>query len=381
MDLIVTHPFLHQTGGGERVVLEISKRFNPVIYTFLYEPGRTFPEFRDFDIRLLPKSSLSRPFFFLKGDPRRFNAIGAGFSYFQAKLKDDYDVINAHGSPSEWIRNRNPRVCWYVHSPNREAYDLREWRMAQLGFPKRAMNTAFVEIFKLAEGRVVPKIERICTNSEVTNDRIKKYLGRDDAKVISPGVDPKEFSCISYDKFFLYPSRFIPEKRFEMAIEAFRAFSKNKKGWKLVLAGFLHNTRRELDHLEKLKQLSSGLNVEFITNPSPEQLSRLYGTCYATLFAAMNEDWGLVPLESMASSKPCISINEGGPRYSILDGETGYLVNNKEEMTQRMLELSNDGDLAERLGKNARKHVLGKYTWKIFLDALEKELKATGARS
>lgn len=381
MDLIVTHPFLHQTGGGERVVLEVSKRFNPVIYTYLYEPDKTFPEFRDFDIRLLPKSSLSKPFFFLKNDPRRFNAVGAGFTYFSAKLRDDYDVINAQGSPSEWIRNRNPRVCWYVHSPNREAYDLREWRMAQLGLSKRMMNTVFVELFKLAESMIVPKIETICTNSEVTNGRIKKYLGRDDAKVISPGVDPEEFSCISYDKFFLYPSRFVPEKRFEMAIEAFRTFSAKQNGWKLVLAGFLHNTKRELDYLEKLKHLSSGLNVEIVTNPSREELSRLYGTCYATLFAAMNEDWGLVPLESMASSKPCISINEGGPRYSILDGETGYLVNNKEEMVQKMLKLSEDMDLAERLGKNGRKHVLGKYTWKIFLDSLEKELKATCARS
>ena len=35
MDVIIAHPFLHQKGGVERVVLEIAKKFNPVIYTGL----------------------------------------------------------------------------------------------------------------------------------------------------------------------------------------------------------------------------------------------------------------------------------------------------------------------------------------------------------
>jgi len=375
MDLIIAHPFLHQMGGGERVVLEIAKKFNPVIYSVVYEPEKTFPEFKEFDIRILPESKLESPFFFLKNDPRRFNAVGAGFRYYFAKIKDDYDVINAHGTPSEWIRNKNERVCWFVHSPNREAFDLREWRMARLNGPKKAVNAGLIEAYKAAEFQVVPKIEKICTNSEVTNERIKKYLKRNDAVVIHPGIDPDEYGCETYDKYFLYPSRMVPEKRLEFALEAFGIFSKKHEGWKLIFAGFLHNNPRELEYVKKLKEQATGLNVEFITNPSREELSRLYANCYATVFSAINEDWGLIPLESMASEKPCISVNEGGPTYSILHDQTGYLVNNPEEMADRMNLLAEYPDIVERMGKAGRKRVLENYTWKIFLDRIEKQFE------
>ena len=375
MHLVIAHPFLQQFGGAERVVLEIAKKFNPVIYSVIYEPEKTFPEFKEFEIRVLPETVMEKPFFFLKNDPRRYTAVAAGFRYFNAKIKDDYDVINAQGVPSEWIRNKNERVCWFVHSPNREAYDLREWRMAKLSAPKRTVNASLIEIFKQAEMRVVPKIEKICTNSEVTNERVKKYLNRYDAEVIHPGIDPKEYDCETYEKFFFYPSRFVPEKRFEFVIGAFEEFSKKHPGWKLVLAGFLHNTKRELDYLENLKKLSEGLNVEFRINASREELSSYYSSCYAVLFSAINEDWGLIPLEAMASSKPCISVNEGGPKYSILHDQTGYLVNNSKEMADRMELLAEYPDIVERMGKAGRRRVLENYTWKIFLDKMEKEFE------
>ncbi|MFH2106002.1 MAG: glycosyltransferase, partial [Candidatus Micrarchaeota archaeon] len=247
MDLVIAHPFLHQKGGVERVVLEIAKEFNPIIYSIVYDPKQTFSEFKEFEIKHISKSNFELPFFFLKGDERRYNAIGAGFRYFDFKIKDDYDVINAHGTPSEWIRNRNERVCWFCHSPNREAFDLYSWRMAKLPIWKRPINWGLIQAYRFAEFRTVPKIEAICTNSEVTNERVRKYLHRKDAEVIHPGIDPKEYECESYDILFLYPSRIVPEKRFGIAIEAFKRFyakvkAKDKKRWKLVIAGYVHDT-------------------------------------------------------------------------------------------------------------------------------------------
>jgi len=381
MDLVIAHPYLHQMGGGERVVLEIAKRFNPVIYSVIYEPGKTFPEFKEFDVRILPSSRLEAPFFFLRNDPRRYNAIRAGFSYQFAKIRHDYDLINAHGTPSEWIRNRNERVCWFVHSPNREAYDLYDFRMSQLPSWKKPINWGMIKAFKSVEERIVPKIEKICTNSEVTNERIKKYLKRDDAEVIHPGIDPDEFSCGQYQKYFLYPSRIVPEKRFEYVIEAFREFSKTRKGWKLMIAGFLHDSAREQEYFARLKQLSAGLSVEFILNPDRPKLVTLYSNCYAVLFSAMNEDWGLIPLEAGASSKPTISVNEGGPVFSINDGETGYLVNSISEMSNRMKALADNTGLSQALGKSARERVAANYTWKIFLDKLEAAFREVSLKS
>ncbi|VVB98582.1 Trehalose synthase [uncultured archaeon] len=398
MDLVIAHPFLSQRGGVERVVLEIAKKFNPVIYTVTYQPESTFSEFKDFDVRVLPRSALEKPFFFLRGDARRSGAVSAGFRYYLTKIKDDYDVINAHGTPSEWIRNRNERVCWYCHSPNREAFDLYEFRMRELSLPRKILNSGLISAYKAAENSAVPRIEKIVCNSEVTNARIKKYLDRNDAEVISPGVDPKEFSNEGYSKYFLCPSRIVPEKRFEYAIEAFRAFCARKKGlpdasgkfspntsakgWKLVISGFLPKNYRERKYLEFLKRLADGLEVEFKLDVSDPELKKLYANYYSVLFSAMNEDWGLVPLEAMACEKPCISVNEGGPALSIKDGKTGFLVNSPAQMAEKMLLLAENPGENEKMGKEGRKHVLKNYTWGIFLDTLEAAFKeAAGKRS
>ncbi len=375
MNVIITHPFLHQRGGGERVVLEIAKKFNPTIYSVIYDPQTTFPEFKEFNVQILPRSLFETPFFFLKNDQRRYNAIAAGFRYYLTKIRDDYDVINAQGSPSEWVRNKNERVVWYCHSPNREAFDLYEFRMRELSFPKKIINIGLLSTFKSIEYQLVPKIEKILTNSEVTNERIKKYLNRDDAEVVQPGIEPKEFCNKSYEKYFFYPSRIVPEKQFEYVINAFRIFSSKKKGWKLVLAGFLPKREREQNYLEQLKALSSGLNIEFKTDINDKELKNLYANSYSVLFSAINEDWGLVPLEAMASEKPCISINEGGPKYSIINNKTGFLVNSPQEMAQKMLYLEENPDIAEKMGKAGRKHVLKNYTWKMFLNKIEKVFK------
>lgn len=377
MDLVVDHPFLVHKGGVEKVVLEIAKAFNPIIYCVRYSPERTFPELKEFDIRILRPHLLEGPFFWLKKDERRYWAATAGLRFYFTKIKEDYDVINAHGSPSEWIRNRNERVVFYCNSPNRAAFDLYEWRVRRLPLWRRPIDMMLVNIFKRVEHPIVEKIEVICTNSEVTNQRIKKYLHRNDAKIIHPGVDPKEYQCKSYNKFFLYPSRIVLEKRFEMAIEAFKMFYKKHKGWKLILAG---GTDKE-DYLSMLKKKAEGYPIEIITNPIEKDLRELYATCYATLFCAIDEDWGLTPLEAMASCKPCISVNEGGPRYSIKDGETGFLVNNVEEMTKRMIELAEDRDKTEMMGKKASEHVKKNYTWKMFINKMRNVFKEFSSAS
>jgi glycosyltransferase involved in cell wall biosynthesis len=64
-------------------------------------------------------------------------------------------------------------------------------------------------------------------------------------------------------------------------------------------------------YYEKLKAMKVK-NVVFKINPSNEELADLYSRSTAVLFTAINEDYGIVPLEGMASHKPVISVNEGG---------------------------------------------------------------------
>ena len=377
MKIAIVQPTL-EYGGAEKVILRIAERFNADIYLAGYDPKKTYSEFSDFEIRVLKgglPGAAAGAFAHLDSDSRLSMLASAGFAFLNARMKGDYDVINAHLMPSEWIANRNERVLWYCHCPCRPAYGWRDYFMAERGAAGKAAMWAATGAYRRIESSIVPKIAKVCANSRFTKENIAAYLGRTGADVIYPGVEPRDFKCGAYEKYFLYPSRFVPEKRMEIAIDAFRKFG--KKSWKLVLAGHYVDSTRNSKYLEMLKERARGLEVEFAFNLDSARLAELYSDCYAALFCGMKEDWGIVPLECMASSKPCVAFNEGGPAESIVDGKTGFLVSNATQMAEKMEYLAEHRSECEKMGKAGRKRVEQNYTWKIFLDKMEKAFKET----
>ncbi|MCX6777198.1 MAG: glycosyltransferase family 4 protein [Candidatus Micrarchaeota archaeon] len=362
MKLAIVHPFLRLRGGAERVVLKIAQHFDAKVYCSTYEPENTFPEFREVDVevmgsRLWPIASLL---------PQRVgSAAVAGKQFYCSKL-DDYDVVNAQGTPSEWIRNRNSPVVWYCFSPNREAFDLYGWRMSRRNPVQKALYWSFIQPYRRIEFSVVPKIEHIFAISANVQKRIRRYLQRE-SEILMPGVDYENFHAGDYGKYFFYPSRIAPEKNFEMAIEAFKKFRRKHKGWNFVIAGSLDRDRPEhVAYYNKIKDIL-GNDGRIMLDLPTEKIVELYSNCLCVLYTPVNEDYGLIPLEAFASSKPCIAINEGGPRELVRDG-VGYLVNNTDEMVERMNYLSEHKEEAERMGKAARKYAEREFSWKKFMD-------------
>ena len=374
MKLVITQPFLHTKGGLERVVLEIAKKYNPIIYTYRYLPDKTFEEFKEFDIRTI-KPQLTLPASLL-GERVKWG-IQSGECFYNLKIKEDYDVLNAHGTPSEWARNKNDRMCWYCHSPNREAFDLYEWRMKNRNILSKLVFWSSIKFFKHYEYQTVPKIESVVTNSINSQIRIRKYLKRE-AKIINPGVDIEKFENQSYGNYFLYPSRITPEKRFEMAIEAFDLFRKSNKKYEkyeLVIVGSLQRERKEhVLYLERLKNMKVN-GVKFILDVKEKEIINLYKNCLGVLFTPVNEDFGIVPLEAMSCEKPVIAINDGGPKETIVHGETGYLAENIQEICEYMKELCEDMNVVEEMGKLGRKRVIENYTWDKFIKKIDYEFE------
>lgn len=52
----------------------------------------------------------------------------------------------------------------------------------------------------------------------------------------------------------------------------------------------------------------------------------IFARCLATIYIPIDEDFGLIPVESMAAGKPCIAANEGGLKETVVDGKTGFLI-------------------------------------------------------
>jgi glycosyltransferase involved in cell wall biosynthesis len=90
----------------------------------------------------------------------------------------------------------------------------------------------------------------------------------------------------------------------DLAIEAF-----NRSGEKLLIVG-------SGPDMEKLKKIA-GKNIEFLGWQSDENLARLYAGCRALIFPGV-EDFGIVPLEAMASGKPVVAFAKGGALETVV---------------------------------------------------------------
>jgi glycosyltransferase involved in cell wall biosynthesis len=76
---------------------------------------------------------------------------------------------------------------------------------------------------------------------------------------------------------------------------------------------------------------------------SEEELLALYERCRGLICTAQDEDFGLTPLEAMASGKPVVAVNEGGFRETVVQGKTGLLVRaDRDELVRAIREVSKD---------------------------------------
>ncbi len=370
MKLLIAQPYLSLRGGVDRVILKIAERYNAPIYTLEYNKKEAFPEFAKLDVRIVGKDvplSKMLPY-------RASQGLRYGYNFYNLEVKEDYDVINAHISPSEWIRHKNERVLWYCHTPPREVYDLYKARMGNRTYREKIIYMSMTRAYKTIAGRIIRKIEKIVTNSDNTRKRISKYFGVN-STVISPGIDYERFGNESDGRFFFYPSRIVPNKRQDYVISAFKRFraSYDKGGrYRLILAGALSEDPEHMRYYQRLLKLAKGSNVTIRTNVNDSALRKLYSNSTAVLTAAVNEDFGIVPLEAMASWKPVVSVNEGGHRESIIEGKTGFLVNSPIEMASSMRFLVEHKDSAERMGRAGRKRVVQEYSWNSFFHKFDR---------
>jgi glycosyltransferase involved in cell wall biosynthesis len=116
-------------------------------------------------------------------------------------------------------------------------------------------------------------------------------------------------------------------------------------------------------------------DIEFVETPSDAELTDLYARCHAVLFPSLNEDFGLVPLEAMASGKPVLAVDRGGPRETVVDGHTGLLLPDSSEAfahAMRTLALLSDAEL-DTMGTRARARA-SQFGWDGFVDRIDEHI-------
>lgn len=376
MKIALYHAWIYGKGGGERIILELLKhsKHDITVFTNHYNPNTTYSEFQNYDVKVLRS-------FPIMGDLFR----GISFSLLAAISKiplEEYDaLVVSTGGVAEFIlfRNHSKSTLGICLTPLRAAHDplLYREKMKSKNLFSRTLYRIGVGIYKYFEKRAWKHFDEVLCISKNSLSRAVdgKLLEEDKMGILYPGADIYNFKPGGYEHYFFYPSRYSYHKRQDLAIRAFLDFKKRyDTNFKLILAGGLNP--ESLEYFEKIKKMASVSKDIIVKSDVPyKEWLFLYSNCYAILFCAINEDWGIVPIEAGASKKPVISVNEGGPLESVKHGKTGLLVPAEpESFSKAMYKLVRNPNLVKKMGGEGLKESK-KYSWKEFVEIFDKKVK------
>lgn len=294
-------------GGVERMIWLCAKHWDADVYTCLYNPTATFEELKTCKIHLLRTS-------------KKHSAIGSLLSrraFLKLRLKEKkYDLYISFGGASlEALKHHHPNI-WYCNSAVRYLYDFYNDELSKRNFFKRQLFRLATTYLRMRDQKAVRNADRIITNSANVRGRIEKFYKRYDSIIIYPPVETSKFQWRTNGDFYLSTGRIDPIKRVDLAVKAFKDLPDKK----LIVA----STGPDFERVKKIAE--NAKNIIFTGAVSEQRLAELYGTCIATIYMSKQEDFGLVPVESMSAGKPCIATNEGGFKETILHEKTGLLI-------------------------------------------------------
>jgi len=233
---------------------------------------------------------------------------------------------------------------------------LKETYFSNLSKQQVLVHLVYNLLFQPHYERAVKKMDVIVANSENVKRRVRKYFDLD-AVVVHPPCDTNRFRWIGQGNYYLSMARHDPLKRVDVIIQAFL----DMPGKRLVVASSGPETAR-------LKRLCKNQdNVVFTGDLGDDELATMVGNAIATIYIPCDEDFGISPVESMAAGKPVIGTAEGGLLETIVDRETGILINSDPSPEDVIVAV---GEMTSRFALNMRKACedrAGKFNQEEFL--------------
>lgn len=306
----IAHDYLTQLGGAEKIVLSMSRAFPEApIYTMLYEPSTTYPEFADRDVRV---SGLNK----LAPVRRHHRAALPIYPLVARSVMVDADIVLT--STSGWahgFRTRGRKLI-YCYSPARWLY-LSDKYLGEKSNPLKRVGLGLTAPYlKAWDRRMAHEADKYLAISTLIQGRIKDTYGIDAEVMFAPVAMSQSYTPEPIAEmgditggFYLVVSRLLPYKNVDVLVRAFAGTDRT-----LVVVG-------KGPDAERLRAMKTP-NVLMLSDLTDGQMAWLYQNCRA-LLAASYEDYGLTPIEAGVWGRPSVALRFGGFLDTIDEGVTG----------------------------------------------------------
>jgi len=357
MKIAVLHNYMDNIGGAEKLVLAIAKKLKADIFTTnINRKGIKKFGFENINIKNIGRVPQNWP-----------NKQLKTFLLFRSLKLKDYDVFIISGEWALAAAKKNKPALWYVHSLPKHIYDFYEKNLTkQKTLTDKNLFKLWSFVFKhfLYKYSAYPSI--IAGNSNFTQRNLIINLKRDSI-LLYPPVNIDEYYFEKYGDFWLSVNRISEHKRIELQLETFFLLPKEK----LFIVGGAEKTKSAKKYYQYLKTIAPK-NVSFLGEITDKKLKKLYADCKGFIATTQNEDFGITPIEAMASGKPVVAVNQGGYKETI-DNSVGALVEPKPlKLVEAMKKISKNPQVYKRACLNKSRC----FSSKKFFGQIKKILKS-----
>ena len=297
MRAAIVHYWLLNWRGGEKVLESLCRLLPDAdIFTLFYDPAAVSPEIRRHKVTASFLNPLRRCY------RQLLPLMPLALEQFDLR---EYDlVVSSESGPAKGVlTSSSARHICYCHTPMRYLWDLypaylNEWCPVW----KRALLAPLSNYLRLWDFASAARVDEFIANSENVRRRIRKAWRRE-SQVVYPPVAVENFYWHESEDYYLAVSELVAYKRVDMAVRAF-----SRLGRPLLVVG-------DGPEFKSLKSMATG-NIKFCGRVGDAELRELLARCRA-LIVPGEEDFGLTPVEALASGKPVVALGRGGTIESV----------------------------------------------------------------
>jgi glycosyltransferase involved in cell wall biosynthesis len=266
---------------------------------------------------------------------------------------------------------RGPRVV-FLHHVHAEMWGM-------------VLPSALARMGDVVERRIAPPFyrrSRIVTLSESSREEIVDLLGfrSDRVTVAHPGIDPRyrPGGQRSRTPLVVAVGRLVPVKRFDVLMRALAAVKADQLALEAVIIGEGY----ERPALEALRaELGATDWLRMPGRVEDDELVDWYRRTWVVASSSQREGWGMTLTEAAACGTPAVATNIAGHADAVLDGESGVLVDDPDDLADALGRVLGDDVLRSRLSRGALTRARW-FTWDATaqraLEALAAEVVARG---